>query len=89
MELADQGGLFDRSISTTDQGFRVRDIAKRFLEWQLNKSKGFEQPEPDSDLKKLEFTPAQFQRIQNPLKGLPISEAAKIAAEKLRTRNAA
>lgn|GEM_PF-4280219 len=84
MELADQGGLFDRSISTTDQGFRVRDIAKRFLEWQQNQAKGFTQPEPDTNLKKLEFTPAQFQRIQNPFKGLPISEAAKIAAERLK-----
>lgn len=89
LELADQGGLFDRSISTTDQGFRVRDIARRFLEWQQNQAKGFTQPEPDTSLKKLEFNPAQFQRIQNPFKGLPISEAAKIAAEKLRTRNAA
>lgn len=83
MELADQGGLFDRTISVTDKGFRVRDIAKRFLEWQQNKSKGFTQPEPDSEMKKLEFTPAQFQRIQNPYKGLPISEAAKLAAEEL------
>lgn len=83
LELADQGGLFDRSISITDQGFRVRDIAKRFLEWQQNNAKGFAQPEPEADLKKLEFTPAQFQRIQNPFKGLPISEAAKLAAEQL------
>jgi len=81
MELADQGGLFDRSISTTDQGFRVRDIAKRFLEWQANKSKGFTQPEPDSEMKKLEFTPDQMKRIQNPFKGLPISEAARLAKE--------
>jgi hypothetical protein len=83
LELADQGGLFDRSISATDQGFRVRDIAKRFLEWQQNNAKGFTQPEPEADLKKLEFTPAQMQRIQNPFKGLPISEAAKLAAEEL------
>lgn len=84
MELADQGGLFDRSISTQDQGFRVRDVAKRFLEWEQNRQKGFTQPDPDSEMKKLEFSSQQFQRIQNPLKGLPISEAAKIAAERLK-----
>ena len=84
MELADQGGVFDKTISITDQGFRVRDVAKRFLEWEQNRQKGFTQPDPDSEMKKLEFTSQQFQRIQNPLKGLPISEAAKIAAERLK-----
>lgn len=82
-ELADQGGLFERAISAKDQGYRVYEIAKRFLEWQANKAKGFEQPEPDRDMKKLEFTSEQFERIKNPYKGLPISEAAKLAAEEL------
>jgi len=87
MQLADAGGLFDKQITIADQGFRVRDIAKRFLEWQQNERKGFIQAEPESDLKRLEFTPQQFQRVQNPLKGLPISEAAKLAAEKLKNAN--
>lgn len=87
MQLADAGGLFDKQITIADQGFRVRDIAKRFLEWQQNERKGFTQAEPESDLKRLEFTREQFQRVQNPLKGLPISEAAKLAAEKLKNAN--
>lgn len=82
-QLATQGNLFDRSLSSTDQNFRIKDIAKRFLEWQANESKGFKQSEPDGDIKKIEFTPKDMQRIQNPFKGLPISEAAKLAAEEL------
>ena len=84
LQLADAGGLFDKAITITDQGFRVRDIAKRFLEWEQNKKKGFEQPEPEGEQKRIEFTPEQFERIQNPLKGLSISEAAKAAAERLK-----
>ncbi len=82
-KLAVQGNLFDRQLSATDQNFRVKDIARRFMEWQANESKGFKQAEPEGDVKKIEFSSQQMQRIQNPLRGLPISEAAKIAAERL------
>lgn len=81
--LADEANLFDRSLSATDRSITVHKVAQRFCEWNQNREKGFLQPEPENDLKKLEFTPAQFQRIQNPFKGLPIAEAAKLAKERL------
>ena len=41
-ELADQGNMFDRSLSAADLEFRVKNIAKRFVEWQQNAERGTE-----------------------------------------------
>jgi hypothetical protein len=87
MELADQGGLFDRSISITDQGFRVRDIAKRFLEWEQNKQKGFLQKEPVPGQKRIEFERKDTLGTPNPLKGLPFPKSKEEAEKFFKEKN--
>jgi hypothetical protein len=41
LEMAEKVDLFDRGLSTQDAGFRVRDLAKKFLERAENEKRGF------------------------------------------------
>lgn len=67
-ELADHGNMFDRSLSATDLEFRVKAIAKRFIEWSQNNQRGFTQKEPEPLL--LENKAQNLVRRPNPFKGL-------------------
>lgn len=45
LELAEMGDMFARDLSSEATGFRVRDIARRFLEERENAKRGYRQPE--------------------------------------------
>jgi len=78
-ELADQGNMFDRSLSAADLEFRVKSIAKRFIEWSQNNQRGFTQKEPEPLL--LEDKTGGKIRKPNPFKGLEFPKT-KEEAEK-------
>lgn len=65
LDIAENADLFDRTLSAQDLGFRVRDVAKRYMEERENRKKGFSPPKIDNDTKQLpppqEITEAQMQ----------------------------
>lgn len=65
LDIAENADLFDRSLSAQDLGFRVRDVAKRYMEERENRKKGFSPPKVEAEAKQLpppqEMTEAQMQ----------------------------
>lgn len=53
LDIAENSDLFDRSLSAQDLGFRVRDVAKRYMEERENRKKGFAPPKIEPEAKQL------------------------------------
>ncbi len=81
-ELADQGNMFDQTLSAADLEFRVKAIAKRFIEWSQNNQRGFTQKEPEPLL--LEDKTQNLVRRPNPFKGLDFPKTREEAERFLR-----
>lgn len=81
-ELADQGNMFDRSLSAADLEFRVKNIAKRFVEWQQNVERGFVQKEPERP--RIEYKPEGVRR-PNPFRGMDFPKTREEMEQRLRS----
>lgn len=89
MKLAEEGNIFNKSLTPKDLSFNISAVAKRFIEWHQNAKKGFVSEEPET--KAVETKERQgLKRVQNPLKGLQ-GEARRLKALEIlgATKNAA
>lgn len=86
-ELASQANIFDRGLTSEGRSIAIHKVAQRFAEWQKNKERGFDMPEPSRKL--LAAPVIDFEKTENPYRGMTIEEAAKKAAEDLKKKGIA
>jgi hypothetical protein len=83
-KLVCDSNLFDKSLTAKDLNFTVKDVARRFIEWNQNKEKGILQPEPEPR-KLLPQSPPR-ERTKNPFSGMKIKDMAKAALKQIEAR---